>query len=74
MMTQQLADEVRQALQKDLPGELRGGLVTKFVICAAVMTPEGDHAFGLLAPPDMPAWDVMGMLEYAQQMSYSPEE
>jgi hypothetical protein len=73
MMTAQLADEVRNALQKELPGELQGGLVTKFVICAAVMTTDGEHAFGLLSPPDVPAWDIMGMLEYGQDMARNPE-
>ena len=73
MMTKQLAETVRTAIQAELPGDLAGGYVTKFVICAAVMTTDGENAFGLLSPPELPAWDVMGLLDYGHTMASGEE-
>lgn len=44
------------------------GLVTKFVVIAEVIKPDGERHFWRQVPEGQPTWDTIGLLQYALEL------
>lgn len=59
-----MADAVQQAIA-DI---YEGNLVTRWIVLAEVIEPEGERALVTTRQEDMRAWDSLGMLTFAVQL------
>jgi hypothetical protein len=64
--------EVRERMANAISTVLgqAGAMVTRWVVLADVIEPDGERALWTLAPTDAKAWDTLGMLDYARAIKH----